>query len=68
MDLETLSARSKVGELPLQKYKSTDSKLRRTLSKLELDVAEFENLLAANCASDIWSVRGKKSGRSAPRL
>lgn len=68
MELDTLSTRSKVGEIPLEKYKSADSKIRRALNKVELDVGEFENLLAAKCAADIWSVPGKRSGRSAPRL
>jgi len=68
-DLDNLSTRNKVGEVPLEKFRSLDSKMRRRVEQIENDMAEFENLLKANCAADIWQgPPGKLGGHSAPRL
>ncbi|MFA5055742.1 MAG: CdvA-like protein [Dehalococcoidia bacterium] len=68
-DLDNLSTRNKVGEIPLEKFRSMDAKLRRRNEQIETEMAEFENLLKANCAADIWQgPPGKSSGYSAPRL
>jgi chromosome segregation ATPase len=61
-ELDTLSTRTRVGEIPLEKFKSTDSKLRRKIAQIENDISEFENLLKAQCAADIWQVSAGKSG------
>jgi chromosome segregation ATPase len=68
-DLDNLSTRNKVGEVPLEKFRSMDSKIRRRIEQIETETAEFENLLKANCAADIWQgPPGKSGGYSAPRL
>jgi len=69
-DLDNLSTRNKVGEVPLEKFRSMDSKMRRRIEQIETEMAEFDNLLKANCAADIWQgPPGKSSGGySAPRL
>ena len=67
-DLDTLSTRNKVGEIPLEKFKGMDSKLRRKIDSIEADVSEYENLVKANCADDIWGGPPGKSGHSSPRL
>ena len=68
-DLDNLSTRNKVGEVPLEKFRSMDSKIRHRIEQIETETAEFENLLKANCAADIWQgPPGKAGGYSAPRL
>jgi chromosome segregation ATPase len=68
-DLDNLSTRNKVGEIPLEKFRSLDSKIRRRIEQIENETAEFENLLKANCAADIWQgPPGKSGGYSAPRI
>jgi chromosome segregation ATPase len=69
-DLDNLSTRNKVGEVPLEKFRSMDAKIRRRMEQIETEMAEFDNLLKANCAADIWQGGhpGKSSGYSAPRL
>jgi len=68
-DLDNLSTRNKVGEVPLEKFRSMDAKIRRRIEQIETETAEFENLLKANCAADIWQgPPGKSGGYSAPRL
>lgn len=68
-DLDNLSTRNKVGEVPLEKFRSMDSKIRHRIEQIETETAEFENLLKANCAADIWQgPPGKTGGYSAPRL
>lgn len=68
-ELDNLSTRNKVGEIPLEKFRSLDAKLRRRNEQIEMEMAEFENLLKAKCAADIWQgPPGKSGGYSAPRL
>jgi predicted nucleic acid-binding Zn-ribbon protein len=68
-DLDNLSTRNKVGEVPLEKFRSMDAKIRRRIEQIENETAEFENLLKATCAADIWQGHpGKSGGYSAPRL
>ena len=67
-DLDTLSTRNKVGEIPLEKFKSMDSKLRRQIEQIENSMIEYEMLLKANCAADIWQGPPGKSSYSAPRI
>jgi len=68
-ELDNLSTRNKVGEVPLEKFRSLDSKMRRRMEQIENEIGEFENLLKANCAADIWQGPPSKSGGySAPRL
>ena len=68
-ELDNLSTRNKVGEVPLEKFRSMDSKIRRRIDQIESEIAEFDNLLKANCAADIWQgPPGKSGGYSAPRL
>ena len=68
-DLDNLSTRNKVGEVPLEKFRSLDAKMRRRIEQIESEISEFENLLKANCAADIWQgPPGRSSGYSAPRL
>jgi len=68
-DLDNLSTRNKVGEIPLEKFRSMDSKIRHRIEQIETETAEFENLLKTNCAADIWQgPPGKAGGYSAPRL
>jgi chromosome segregation ATPase len=68
-DLDNLSTRNKVGEIPLEKFRSMDAKIRRRLEQIETEMAELGNLLKANCAADILQgPPGKSGGYSAPRL
>lgn len=67
-DLDTLSTRNKVGEIPLEKFKSMDSKLRRQIEQIENSMIEYEMLLKANCAADIWQGSSGKSTYSSPRI
>jgi len=61
-ELDTLSTRTQVGEIPLEKFKGMDTKLRRKIAQIENDISEYENLLKAKCAADIWQVSAGKSG------
>ena len=67
-DLDTLSTRNKVGEIPLEKFKSMDSKLRRQIENIENNIVEYDMLLKANCAADIWQGPPGKSSYSSPRI
>ena len=69
-DLDNLSTRNKVGEIPLEKFRNLDAKMRRRIEQIESEIAEFESLMKANCAADIWQGHQGKSGGgySAPRL
>ena len=67
-DLDALSTRNKVGEIPLEKFKSMDSKLRRQIDQIENNIIEYDNLLKANCAADIWQGPPGKSTYSSPRI
>jgi len=67
-DLDVLSTRNKVGEIPLEKFKSMDAKLRRQIEQMENTIIEYEMLLKANCAADIWQGPPGKSSYSSPRI
>ena len=67
-DLDTLSTRNKVGEIPLEKFKSMDSKLRRQIENIENNIIEYDMLLKSNCAADIWQGPPGKSTYSSPRI
>lgn len=67
-DLDTLSTRNKVGEIPLEKFKSMDSKLRRSIEQIENNIIEYDMLLKASCAADIWHGPPGKSTYGAPRI
>jgi len=53
LELERLSLRFKVGEIPLEKYQSSDRKLRKRIGKIQAEITELEKLLRANSSSDI---------------
>jgi len=64
LEIERLSLRFKVGELPLEKYQSSDRKLRKRIDKTEAAIAELEKLLGANSSSDIGILptKSRKTG------
>lgn len=64
LELDRLSLRFKVGELPLDKYESLDRNVRRRVSRAEAEIAELGRLLEAKHSSDIGVV-ASASGRTA---
>lgn len=66
-ELGRLEARYKVGELPLEKYQSSDRKLRATIEQLEQSSKDLTRLIKAKTAADIGAP-AKKPGIAAPEL
>lgn len=66
-ELGKLEAKYKVGELPLEKYQSSDRKLRASIEGLEVKAEEMERLIGAESSADI-GVPTKKPGVAVPQL
>ena len=66
-ELANLDVGHKVGELPLNKYQSSDRKLRATIEGLEANVTELNRLIAAKTSADIIAP-AKRPGAAAPKL
>ena len=60
-ELGKIEVKFKVGELPLDKYQSSDRKLRAKIEELEAAAGELERLIKANCSADI-AAPAKKPG------
>ena len=66
-ELGRLEAKYKVGELPLEKYQSSDRKLRANIEELEQSSEELNRLIKAENSADI-GVLAKKPGIAVPEL
>jgi hypothetical protein len=67
IELGRLEVKYKLGELPLNKYQSSDRKLRATIDGLETNVAELNRLVTAKTSADIMAP-SKRPGAAAPKL
>ena len=61
LELENLEARYKADELPLNKYQSSDRKLRATIEGLEQHAEELKKLVKAKSSADA-DIQTKKPG------
>jgi len=58
-ELASLDVRHKVGELPLDKYQSSERKLRGAIDQLELTAGELDRLIKAKSLADIAAPSAK---------
>jgi hypothetical protein len=58
-ELANLDVRHKVGELPSNKYQSSERKLWSTIDQLELNAAELKRLIDAKSSADIGAPSAK---------
>jgi hypothetical protein len=66
-ELDNLDVRHKVGELPLNKYQSSERKLRATIDQLELTAGELKRLVDAKSSADL-GISFAKTGIAATEL
>ena len=60
-ELGRLEVKHKVGELPLNKYQSSERKLRAAIEQLESTTGELKRLVDAKSSSDIGAPSAKKA-------
>lgn len=66
-ELEKLGIKYKVGEVRLEKYRSSDQKLRRKMEKIESKISELESLISVSSSADI-GVPAARLGFTLPEL
>jgi hypothetical protein len=61
-ELEKLGTKFKVGELPIEKYRASDRKLRLKIQGIESDISQLETLISAKSSADIVELSPKREG------